>query len=124
MSSIPKTSLLHRLFPTWPVPPAALWLTGAAGLGCLLCLVFGRELWTNPGTAGRWLFTTWCLLMLAAIWQTLHLLWRWLAAYPGPRWMALLLRLGLLGASVAAILPAIVLLALAVFSFFKPTLDF
>ncbi|MDO7876544.1 hypothetical protein Q5H93_17500 [Hymenobacter sp. ASUV-10] len=120
----PATSLLRRLFPSWPVPPPALWLTGAAGLGCLLCLCFGRELWTDPKPAERWLFTAWCLLMLAAIGQTLHLLWRWLAAYPGPRWMALLLRLGLLGATVAAVLPGIVLLALAVFSFFKPVLNF
>lgn len=118
------STLLRRLFPSWPVPPPALWLTGAAGLGCLLCLGFGRELWTNPQAAERWLFTAWCLLMLAAIWQTLHLLWRWLAAYPGPRWMALLLRLALLGATVAAVLPAIVLLVLAVLGFVNPGLDF
>lgn len=118
-----KPPLLRRLFPTWPVPPPALWLTGAAGFGCGLALVFSRELWTNPPAAERWLLTLLYLLGLAAIWQTLWLLWRWLAAYSGPRWMALLLSLGLLGATVVALLPTVVLLALALRSFFHPALD-
>jgi|GEM_PF-6305314 len=124
MTRLQSCFTLKRLFPSWPVPPPALWLTGGGCLLCVLVLWFEKELWTDRGDTRRWLFTALFSLMLAAIWQTLRLLWRWLAAYSGPRWMALLLRLGLLGASVAAVLPGIVLLALAVFSFFKPVLDF
>jgi hypothetical protein len=124
MSLVPKPPLLRRLFPSWPVPPPALWLTGAACLGCGLALWFEAELWTSRGEARRWVLTTLFVLLLAGLWQLLHLLWRWLAAYPGPRWMALLLRLALLGATVAAVLPGIVLLVLAVLSYFSPALDF
>lgn len=123
MSFPRKPPLLRRLFPSWPVPSPALWLTGAACLGCGLALLFQGELWTNPATASRWTFVILCLLLAAGIWQTLRLLWRWLAAYPGPRWMALLLRLALLGGTVAAVLPAIVLLALALLGFVNPQLD-
>ena len=123
MSFSPKPPLLRRLFPTWPVPPPALWLTGAAGVVCGLALACGRELWTDPRPAERWLLVLLCLLGLAGIGQTLWLLWRWLGAYPGPRWMALLLRLALLGATVGAVLPVIALVVLAVLGFVNPQLD-
>lgn len=124
MSRHSHTFLWKRLFPNWPVPPLALWLTGAACLLCGLALCFEKELWTDRGDTRRWLVTTLLVLLLASLWQALLMLWRWLAAYSGPRWMALLLRLALLGATVAAVVPGIVLLVLAVFNFVSPVPDF
>lgn len=117
------STLLRRLFPNWPVPPPMLWLTGAGCLLCVLVLCFEKELWTDRGDTRRWLLTALFILLLAGVWQTLRMLWRWLAAYAGPRWMALLLRLGLLAVTVGAVLLGIALLILALLVILNPDLS-
>jgi hypothetical protein len=98
------------------VPPPALWLTAAACLACVLNLVFSRELWTNAAAAERWTWPVLGLLLLAGLWQVMHLLWRWLRAYSGPRWMETLLRLALILATAGSVLLGIALSAAIIIS--------
>ena len=82
----------QRVLPPWPVVPARLWLTGAGAGLAVLNLIFERELWPGHPQAGRWGWATLALLLLAGGGQALVVLWRWPAAYAGPRWVRLVLR--------------------------------
>ena len=83
------------MLPAWPVVPPRLWLTaGAAGLACC-SLAFEQELWPRHPGAWGWSVAVLVASVLVGMFQVDHLLWRWAGAYPGPRWIRFLLKLGL-----------------------------
>ena len=75
-----------------PVVPPQLWLTGAAIGVAGLSLFFENELWPNHPQATMWSWSALAMLLQAAAVQTIAVLWRWPAAYAGPRWVRWLIR--------------------------------
>ncbi|AMJ66855.1 hypothetical protein AXW84_16535 [Hymenobacter sp. PAMC 26628] len=95
------------------VPPR-LWATAAVAALAVLSLVFERELWTRPGPA--WLVSAAMLLgaLVAAGPQMAWVLWRWPAAYAGPRWLGILFEIGARAVAVGLlVLEALCCLGLA-----------
>ena len=76
--------------PPWPVVPPRLWATAVGAVLAVFSLVFQRELWPHtPGAvaaSGAMLL----LALVAAGPQVAAVLWRWPAAYAGPRWLRVL----------------------------------
>jgi hypothetical protein len=75
-----------------PVVPPQLWLTGAAiGIAGLI-LYFEDELWPHHPQAIMWSWSALATLLQVAAVQTIAALWRWPAAYAGPRGVRWIIR--------------------------------
>jgi hypothetical protein len=85
-------SWCRTLLPGWPLVPLRLWLLGAASGLVGVSLLFEQEVWPHHPQAPGWHWATLALLLHAAGYETLRVLWRWPAAYTGPYLLRLVFR--------------------------------
>ena len=116
--ALPTVSRRAEWLPPWPVVPPRLWATAGVAALALASLVFERELWSSPRRAAPVGVAVLLLALVAAGPQVAQVLWRWPAAYAGPRWLGVVFTLavragalGLLVLETACCLVALLLLA-------------
>ncbi|MGI4884365.1 MAG: hypothetical protein ACRYFR_05335 [Janthinobacterium lividum] len=106
---------MARWLPPWPVVPSRLWATAAVAALAVLSLALRRELWPHTPRAEAVSKAVLLGALVAAGPQVARVLWRWPAAYAGPRWLSMLFAMGARAAAIGLLmLEALGCLALAV----------
>jgi len=94
----------RKHLPPAPQLPRSLWLMGSALLLALLSYWFRAELWPGHPAAGGWSLALLSLLVVACLLQLLNALRRWPATVPGPMWLHLIIRAGVVAVQACTVL--------------------
>lgn len=109
-----KTPLLRWSLP-WPVVPPRLWGTALASAVAIASLVFNHEIWPHHPQALQWSSLALVVLLQAGGLQVMLVLWNWPAAFAGPGWLRLLLRVVVLAAIAGIAMAQVAVLGVGCF---------
>lgn len=106
---------LRKYLPPAPQLPRSLWLTGGALVLALLSYGFRAEIWPGHPAAGKFSLALLPILLIVGLLQLHNILHHWPAAVPGPGWLRLIIRVGVIMVQVGtALLLWLMLLAVLI----------